>query len=295
MRSNSVVRTESVLHTPSLMHDHLLRWVQPFILYMVLILMAATFLLPFAWMISTSLKETYELFSFPPQFVPEHPTLANYSYMIWDTDLWRWFANSLIVAVAVTGFGLLFNTLAGYAFSKRDFIGREFLFMLVLGTLMVPPHVIMIPVYVMLSKIGFINTYWALILPSCASPFGIFLSRQYMDTIPNDLLEAAEIDGASELHKYWYIILPLIKPALATLTIFIFMFSWNSFLWPLIVTTESAMRTLPAGLAIFQGQYLTQWGNVMAGATIMFLPVLIVFLLLQRFFVAGIALTGLKG
>ncbi len=295
MESNPVIKAHSTVSPTTMSNYPVLYRVQIVLLYGILVLLALTFLLPFVWMISTSLKETYDLFSFPPQFIPARPTLANYQYMFQRTDMFRWFWNSLLVAGVVTGFSLVFNTMAGYAFSKRQFAGRNTLFVLVLGTLMVPPHVIMIPVYIMLSKIGLVNTYWALILPSCASPFGIFLARQYMDTIPNDLLEAAEMDGAGEFQKYWRIILPLIKPALATLTIFVFMGSWNNFLWPLIVTTESQMRTLPVGIAIFQGQYLTQWGQVMAGATIMFIPVLVLFLFLQRFFVAGIAMTGLKG
>ena len=294
MESNPVMKGYSTVHHTATSFSLVLRWLQAILLYSILVLLAATFLLPFVWMASTSLKETYELFTFPPQFIPPHPTLANYWFMFQRTEMIRWFGNSLLVAAAVTGFSLVFNSMAGYAFSKRKFVGRNVLFVLVLGTLMVPPHVTMIPVYIILSKIGLVNTYWALILPLCASPFGIFLCRQYMDTIPNDLLEAADMDGASEFQKYWRIVIPLIKPALATLTIFVFMGSWNNFLWPLIVTTESMMRTLPVGIALFQGQYLTQWGQVMAGATIMFVPVLILFLFLQRYFVAGIAMTGLK-
>lgn len=263
--------------------------------YAVLIGMSFVALFPFLWMLSTSLKDTYSLYTFPPQFIPKNPTLANYVFLFTRTKFFIWLKNSAIVSGAITSFGLIFNSMAGYAFAKQRFIGREPLFLLILGVLMIPTHVLIVPVFLMLSKLDLIDTYWALILPGCASPFGIFLMRQYIETIPSDLIEAARIDGCSEFRIYWQIILPLCKPALAALGVVSFLGSWNSFLWPLIMTTKSEMSTLPVAIAAFQGQYATQWGVIMAGAMSMFLPVLIVFLALQRHFVEGIALTGVKG
>ena len=265
------------------------------VLYVILIAIAFASLFPFLWMFSTSFKDTLTIQEYPPRLIPPEPTFLNYNELFLVSDYLIWLKNSLVVTVVVVVAGLLISSLAGYGFAKKYFFGKDFIFIVVLGTLMVPAQVTIVPLYIMLAKLNVVNTYWALIFPNLTGAFGVFLMRQYMATIPNELMDAARIDGAGELRIFWAIMLPLARPALAALGVFAFLHSWNQFLYPLIVTTESSMRTLPVGLAIFQGQYATRWGLVMAGATMMFLPALIVFMMLQRYFVQGIALTGLKG
>ena len=252
-------------------------------------------LFPFLWMVATSFKQTTVLFRWPPEFIPRSPTTANYVSLWTQSDFVYWMKNSVIISAVVTTISLLFNSMAAYSFAKRSFPGRDILFLLVLGTLMVPGQVTLVPVFLLISKLRWVNTYQAMILPLVAGPFGIFLMRQYMVTIPDALIDAARIDGCSEFGIFTGIILPLVKPALAALAVFAFQGSWNSFLWPLVVTTTSKMRTLPVGLAVYQAQFTTQWGLVMAGATLTMIPVLVFFLLFQRYFVEGLALTGIKG
>lgn len=252
-------------------------------------------LFPFLWMVATSFKQTTVLFRWPPEFIPKSPTTANYVSLWTQSDFVYWMKNSVIISAVVTTISLLFNSMAAYSFAKRSFPGRDILFLLVLGTLMVPGQVTLVPVFLLISKLRWVNTYQAMILPLVAGPFGIFLMRQYMVTIPDALIDAARIDGCSEFGIFTGIILPLVKPALAALAVFAFQGSWNSFLWPLVVTTTSKMRTLPVGLAVYQAQFTTQWGLVMAGATLTMIPVLVFFLLFQRYFVEGLALTGIKG
>ena len=252
-------------------------------------------LFPFLWMVATSFKQTTVLFRWPPEFIPKSPTTANYVSLWTQSDFVYWMKNSVIISAVVTTISLLFNSMAAYSFAKRSFPGRDILFLLVLGTLMVPGQVTLVPVFLLISKLKWVNTYQAMILPLVAGPFGIFLMRQYMVTIPDALIDAARIDGCSEFGIFTGIILPLVKPALAALAVFAFQGSWNSFLWPLVVTTTSKMRTLPVGLAVYQAQFTTQWGLVMAGATLTMIPVLVFFLLFQRYFVEGLALTGIKG
>ncbi len=252
-------------------------------------------LFPFLWMVATSFKQTTVLFRWPPEFIPRSPTTANYVSLWTQSDFVYWMKNSVIISAVVTTISLLFNSMAAYSFAKRSFPGRDILFLLVLGTLMVPGQVTLVPVFLLISKLKWVNTYQAMILPLVAGPFGIFLMRQYMVTIPDALIDAARIDGCSEFGIFTGIILPLVKPALAALAVFAFQVSWNSFLLPLVVTTTSKMRTLPVGLAVYQAQFTTQWGLVMAGATLTMIPVLVFFLLFQRYFVEGLALTGIKG
>jgi ABC-type glycerol-3-phosphate transport system permease component len=265
------------------------------VLYAILGLIGCISLFPFFWMVSTSLKETYTLHTYPPEFFPSKPTLQSYATLFKRSDFFVWLKNSTIVTACVLAFSLLFDSMAGYSFSKTEFPGRRVLFVLILATLMVPWFILMVPMFMMFARLRLINTYWALILPSVAGPVGIFLMKQYIDTIPDELLDAAKIDGSSTVGVFSKIVLPLCKPALAALAVFSFLGTWNNFYWPLIVITEKGMRTLPLGLAVFQGQYRTDWGVVMAGAFMTFLPALIIFLALQRYFVQGIALTGIKG
>lgn len=266
-----------------------------FLKYFTLSGLALISVVPFIWMLSTSFKSTLVLFSYPPEFIPKKPTFQNYVTIFIESGFVFWLRNSIIVSGATTIFAVIFNSMAAYSFAKKDFLGRDILFILILATLMIPPHALMVPLYLMISKLNLANTYAGLTIPFIANAFGIFLMRQYMLTIPNELIDAAKIDGASEFTIFMRVIMPLCKPAIAALSIFIFMFSWNNFIWPLILTTTDKMRTLPVGLAVFQGQYITEWGVVMAGATVTFVPVLMVFLLLQKYFVQGITLSGLKG
>lgn len=265
------------------------------LIYLICCIWGAVSLLPFAWMVSTSLRETYILFAYPPEFLPRNPVVGNYIFILTYSDFLYWLKNSAIVTTSVVIFSIFCSSLAGYAFAKKEFYGRNILFVLVLATLMVPGHVLLVPVFIILSKLNLVDTYPGLIIPGIASAFGIFLMTQYIRTIPNDLIDAAVIDGSSDFMIFLKIILPLCKPAIAALAILVFLGSWNNFVWPLIMTTTSKMRTLPVGLALFQRLYGTQWGVVMAGATIVFIPSLMIFLAFQKYFVQGIALTGLKG
>ncbi len=251
---------------------------------------------PFIWMVLGSLKTQEEFLRTTPTWLPEQVTFDNYERLFSRLDFPRFFSNSAIVAAAVTAGNLIFCSMVGYALAKMRFAGRDKIFLLVLGTLMVPGSVTVIPLYVLISMMGLTNSFGGLILPFLATAFGVFLMRQFMLGIPDELLEAARIDGASELRTFWQIVMPLATPALATLAILTFLGSWNSFFWPLIVATGEEMYTLPVALATFAtGQYQADHGLLMAGSLVIILPVLIVFILLQRLFTEGIATTGIKG
>jgi multiple sugar transport system permease protein len=212
-----------------------------------------------------------------------------------NSDFFVWLKNSLIVTAFTVLINVFISAMAGYAFAKLSFPGRRALFVAIIATLMVPHFALFIPLFIMIVNVGLMNTYAALILPQAASPVGIFLLKQYSETIPDDLLDAAQIDGCRQFRIFTMVILPLVTPALAAAAIFAFLGSWNSFFWPLISTTQSSMRTLTVGLATLQGQWSGNWSVVMACATMTFLPALIIYLSLQRYFVAGIALSGVKG
>ena len=250
---------------------------------------------PFVWMLLSSFKPEAEIRANPPTWLPNDPTLGNYGKLFDRLDFPTYFVNSASVAVLTTVGNLLFCSAAGYALAKLPFPGKRLLFGIVLGTLMVPSIVTIVPLFVLSSNLGLVNTLTGLILPYLAQAFGVFLMRQFIQSIPNDLLEAARIDGASELRIYWQIVLPLCRPALATLGILTFLASWNNFLWPLVAATTEDKYTLPVALALYAiGQNRTEYDLLLAGAVIVVLPVLIVFVLLQRHFVRGIATTGLK-
>lgn len=250
---------------------------------------------PFVWMLLSSFKPEAEIRANPPTWLPNDPTLGNYGKLFDRLDFPTYFVNSASVAVLTTVGNLLFCSAAGYALAKLPFPGKRLLFGIVLGTLMVPSIVTIVPLFVLSSNLGLVNTLTGLILPYLAQAFGVFLMRQFIQSIPNDLLEAARIDGASELRIYWQIVLPLCRPALATLGILTFLASWNNFLWPLVAATTDDKYTLPVALALYAiGQNRTDYDLLLAGSVIVVLPVLIVFILLQRHFVRGIATTGLK-
>jgi multiple sugar transport system permease protein len=251
---------------------------------------------PFLWMVLASFKTAPELHRFPPTVLPAAPTLNNYRTLLQYLNFPLYFFNSAVVASFVVGGNLVFCSMLGYALTKLRFAGRDKIFLLVMGTLMVPSTVTLVPLFVLMSLLGLVNSYPALILPYVAGPFGVFLMRQFIGAIPDDLLEAARIDGAGELRIFRSVVVPLCRAPLATLAIFTFLTSWNNFLWPLVVSTSERMYTLPVAVATFSlGQRRSDYGTLMAGSVLLVAPVLIMFLLLQRYFTRGIAMTGIKG
>ena len=263
-------------------------------LYALLYGMAFLTLVPFLWMVLTSFKDLGEIFSYPPTWWPKQFSLGNYAAAFDAAPFGRYYLNSLFVAVSVTLGQLVTCSLAAYAFARMEFWGRDVLFYLFLGTMMVPAHVTMIPSYMVLNSLGMIDTYGALIVPGLASAFGTFLLRQFFLTLPKELEEAAFIDGCGRFRVLWQIILPLSRPALATLTVFTFMGVFNDFLWALIAINSERLYTVQLGLSIFRDRYSTEWGSLMAGSVVATLPVLLVFLAAQKYFIQGIALSGLK-
>jgi multiple sugar transport system permease protein len=246
-------------------------------------------------MLLSSVKPEAEIRRVPPTWWPETFTLSNYHELFARLDFPKYLFNSVLVAVIVTVGNLVFCSALGYALAKLRFPGRKGLFVLVLGTLMVPGMAVFVPQFVLVSNLNLVNTYAGLVLPFLAGPFGVFLMRQYLLSLPDELIEAARVDGAGEFRIFWRIVLPLSRPALATLGILTFLSSWNNFLWPLVVATTEDKYTLPVALALYSvGQNRTFFGLALAGAVVVVLPVLIVFLFLQRYFLRGIATTGLK-
>jgi multiple sugar transport system permease protein len=249
---------------------------------------------PFLWMVLTSFKDMSEIFVYPPRWLPEEWRLDGYRGAFSAAPFGRYYFNSLFAATAVTLGQLVTCSMAAYAFARIQFRGREVLFLIFLGTMMIPGQVTMIPTFMILYWLGWIDTYAALIVPGLASAFGTFLLRQFFLTIPKDLEDAASIDGCGRWRILWNVIIPLAKPALATLAIFTFMGVFNDFLWALIVVSSEEMRTVQLGLAIFQDQFTTEWDRLMAGSVVATLPILIVFFFAQKYFIAGITLSGLK-
>lgn len=247
---------------------------------------------PFLWMVVSSFKPLGEIYSL--SFFPKNPTINNYKQIFTSYPFSRWFINSLIIALISTISVLFFDSLVGYTLSKYEFPGKQIIFLAILSTLMVPTEMLAIPWYIMSSNFGWVDTYWGIVFPGMMSAFGVFLIKQFMDTLPDDLLEAARIDGLSEFGIYRKIALPLVKPALATLAIFNFIGNWNAFFWPLIVTSDRSKYTLPVGLAYFSSENLMRWELIMTGATISTLPIIIVFLIFQKQIMEGIVMSGLK-
>ena len=264
-------------------------------LHLALIAGSVVMLLPFAWMLSTSLKTPAETFTYPPIWIPRTIAWDNYARTVAAMPFGRFYLNSLIVTASVTALQIVISSLAAFAFARLRFRGREPLFLLYLATLMIPFQVTMIPNFILVRTLGWYDSYQALILPPAFSAFSTFLLRQYFRSIPLDMDEAARIDGASSLRIWWSIVLPLSGPVLAALAIFVSLNTWNDFLWPLIVTNSENMRTLPVGLSTFQGQFKVEWNLLMAGSVIAMLPVLLVYIVGQRWFIRGITLSGLGG
>lgn len=251
---------------------------------------------PFLWMVVTALKTDPEAFAFPPKLVPGSPQWKNYADAMSIAPFARFFFNSAFISLCVTAGSLLLNSLAAFAFAKYPFKGRDTLFIAMLATMMIPGQVTMIPSFFLLKHLAWLDTYTGLIVPGLASAFGIFFLRQAMLTIPSDYLDAARLDGASELSIYRRVALPIVKPAIATLGVFTFLGVWNDFLGPLIVVKSEEMKTLPLAIsALSAGHYVMSWPLMMAGASFVIIPVLIVYLFAQRYFVEGIAAGGLKG
>ncbi|GBD93019.1 L-arabinose transport system permease protein AraQ [bacterium BMS3Abin05] len=255
---------------------------------------AAVALLPFIWMLSTSFMPTGESSTFPPRFLPVHFSLTQYLVLFRQVKLGRFFLNSLILSISVTLISLFVNSLAGFAFAKFSFRAKKPLFVFLLSSMIIPGQVTMLPVFLLLNKMGLLNTYFGIILPGMASIFGIFLIKQYLQSIPDSLLDAARIDGARDFTIYWKIILPLAKPVLVTLALLTFMGTWNDFLWPLIVMTRENMYTLPVALANLLGEHVQDAELMMAGSVITIVPIILVFLLLQKYYIQGILIGGLK-
>lgn len=265
-------------------------WIYALLIIGVLLLVG-----PFVWMILGSFKTTGELRQVPPTWWPEDPTLANYQELFSRQNFARFFFNSSVVAFFVTAGNVVFCSMLGYALAKLQFPGKRILFLVVLATLMVPGIVTFMPLFVLVANLGLVNTHAGLILPFLAGAFGVFLMRQFISGIPDELLDAARVDGAGEHYIFWRIVMPLCGPALATLTILTFLASWNSFLWPLVVATSQDMFTLPVAVAFLAtGQTETNVALLMAGSVVVIMPVIVVFILLQRHFTQGIAMTGFK-
>ena len=251
---------------------------------------------PFLWMVLGSLKPQADFLRIPPTFVASDPTTDNYTRLFEQLDFPQFFFNSAVVALAVTVGTLIFCPMLGYALAKLRWHGKRVVMGLVLATLMVPAGITLIPNFILMSNLGLVNTYPGLILPFLAGPFGVFLMRQFMLGVPDELLEAARMDGANEFRVFWSVAMPIATPVLATLGILTFLGSWNSFLYPLVMAQEPGMYTLPVALATFAtGQYQADHGMLMAGSVVLVVPVLIVFILFQRWITEGIATTGLKG
>ena len=250
---------------------------------------------PFLWMLLGSFRPDRELKQVPPAWLPENPTLENYRTLFTDLDFPTFFVNSTVVALTITVGNLIFCSMLGYALAKLHFPGKRVIFTLVLGTLMVPGVVTFVPLFVLVSNLGMVNTFPGLIAPFLAGPFGVFLMRQFFQSLPDELIHAARVDGAGEFRIFRSIMLPLCKPALATLGILTFLASWNNFLWPLVVAQSEDKYTLPVALAIYAiGENKSDYGLLMAGSVAIIVPVLVVFLVLQKHFVRGIAMTGIK-
>jgi multiple sugar transport system permease protein len=252
-------------------------------------------LAPLAWMLSVSLMPAGEASTLPPPLLPSAPTLANYRALFQRIGIGQYLLNSVLLASALTVLSLLFNTLAGYAFAKLRFGGRDRLFRLLLGALVIPAQIAMMPLFLMLKEIGLVNSLGGVIVPAMASVFGIFLVRQYARGIPDELIEAARIDGAGELRIFVQIVLPLLKPILVTLATFTFLASWNDFMWPLIVLSDSDLHPLPVALANLAREHVQDNEMMMAGAVLTVLPVLLLFLSLQRYYLQGLLLGSVKG
>jgi multiple sugar transport system permease protein len=265
------------------------------LLYIVLIGYAITTLIPFLWALSSSFKTLEEIISGTMNFIPKNFTLENYKQIFIEQELFpRWLFNSLIIAVIGTALNIIFNSMSGYALARLSFPGKKALFIMILAVLMIPAQVTMIPNYLILKEIGWLNSYQGMIVPAMINATFIFMMRQFFINFPKELEEAAQIDGLSRFGIFFKVVLPLAKPALAAQAIFVFMGFWNNFMTPLIVMTDTEMYTLPLGLNTFKGQYVSYWNYIMAASMVFTLPVLLLYAFFNRYFIKGISFTGGK-
>jgi alpha-1,4-digalacturonate transport system permease protein len=262
--------------------------------YILLCFISIIFLFPILWVVLSSLKPQSELFTYPLTILPRALTLENYSKAFASGDFVTYNKNSILVSVVATFITITVNVMAGYALSKFWFKGRDVIFAFMIGTLMIPLQAIMIPIFLLLKNMGMLNTLLGIIIPPAASPTGVFLARQYIQTIPNSFIEAARIDGAGEFRIFSKIIIPLAQPIIATIAIFSFMWRWNDFLWPFIVISVKKKMTLQLALANFVGQFQINWGQLLAMTVVTMIPIIIVFLALQKYFVTGLTAGGVK-
>jgi len=260
----------------------------------ILSILALLAFIPLYWMVVTAFKEPTLTMKFPPEIFPKNPTLQNFEALFKRRDLFRWTLNSVIVAGTVTITQIFLCAMAGYTIAKKRFPGSKIFFWIYISSMMIPKQVTIVPLYIMVANFGMVDSYGGLILPSIAAPFGVFLMRQFMLSLPNEIIDAARIDGAGEFRTFWKIVLPMSKPALAVLGIFTFVGEWNSFLWPLIVTQSSKMKTLQAGLALIQEEVPMEYAYLMAGATFAAIPMIIVFLSFQKYFLRGVTVGAVK-
>ena len=263
--------------------------------YVVITLMAIAALMPLYWMFTTSLKGQASYLRQPPELFPAAPTLANFKQMFANPNMPRWIFNSFFISFSVTGLNIVFASLAGYAFAKLDFPGKRWIFWAYMGTMMVPFQVTMFPLFQLMVKFGWVNTYLPLIIPAAALPYNVFLMRQVIQSLPAEILDSGRIDGASEFDLFWRLVLPMSTNGIAVMGIFTFVLTWNDFLWPLIILNTEKMRTLPLALATFQSSYETNYGLLMAGGVIMAIPMFAMFFYFQRYFLQGVTLGGVKG
>lgn len=263
--------------------------------YTILIVYAIITLIPFLWALSSSFKSFDEIISGTISFIPKDFTLDNYKYILQEQDLFaRWFFNSVFIATVGTSLNLLFNSMAGYALARLSFPGKKAWFIIILGVLMIPGQVTLIPNYLILKELGWLNSYKAMIIPSMVNATFIFMMRQFFVNFPKELEEAAELDGLSKFGTFFRVVLPLAKPALAAQAIFVFMAFWNEFMKPLIYLSDQELFTLPLGLNTFKGQYISYWNYIMAASMIVTLPVLTIYAFFNRYFIKGIKFTGGK-
>jgi len=263
------------------------------VVYVLLALGGIIMIFPFVWMVATSFKQPWDVFNL--SIIPPEVTFNNYIRLFEKSNFPRWFLNSFVVGLLVTFSVLFFDSLVGYTLCKFNFRGEKIIFILILSTMMIPTEMLIIPWYIMSNKWGWVDSYWGIMFPGIMTGFGTFLMRQFFQGVPDELLDAARIDGLNEFQIWWKVAMPLVKPAISALAIFTFIGNWNAFLWPLIVISETKLYTLPVGLAFFSGEFQTEWEMVMTGASVATIPVLIVFLIFQKQIIKGIALSGLKG
>ncbi|MDJ0629962.1 MAG: carbohydrate ABC transporter permease [Rhodobacter sp.] len=261
--------------------------------WLILFLGGIVMIMPIVYMLSTSLKWPHEVYNV--NLWPKEPTIENYTFVLEDGRFYGWMINSTVIALITTASNLFFDSLVGYTLCKFRFPGRYIVFIAILSTLMIPTEMLVIPWYLMSQQFGWLDSYWGIMFPGLMTAFGTFLMKQFFETVPDDFIEAARIDGLNELQIWWTVAMPLVRPALAALAIFVFLGNWTAFIWPLIVTNSVEMYTLPVGLSSFGDEADVQWELIMTGAAISTIPTLVFFLVFQRFIIRGVVMAGLKG